>query len=580
MKIRLVFTLFILLILVACGGNQPSASPVIDTISMTIGDTLNISCVGTLHVGAPADNSYSLSCVDVLPTVTDTPTITATETLTPTVELPTATFTITPTDTITEEPTATFTDVPTATSVDTNTPTATETLAPTKTNTATATPIPTSTSTNTATWTNTPTLTQTPTVTPTATATNTPTITPTRAPIAAYVGAPLCANHDENYWHTLWDSVNGCHYDHVHGVDPNASLISSYVITGVGTMGTMRELQGGVDYGYAWQTMGEQFGKHRGYNGQSAIVPCEQQNYQYMAISQRNCVTAYSVVFHHDHGTREGVGRFHSASVHVAGCARDGSGCGDIFTGGNSDTGDIHAPYKTTCAEPLGSSRPTCPTDPAVWLNQLNNPPYWAYVVITDALKVLNNGDLQRDNPAKLNLPSNRMVWENYSSDRTPGTGNRLGQANLLFHINARNYNASSYYDPTTRRFEFVCPDSSCLATGDAIYIYALVVEIPSSLPKIDGRVWFTGYTDRAGRVVTGCTKPSFACVPLRIRNMKPGLYIYDMVAPFTPGARLWGDGVTTTGARYFDTTPAGVPCSGNPNKTCSWIKLPQSIGE
>jgi hypothetical protein len=104
----------------------------------------------------------------------------------------------------------------------------------------------------------------------------------------------------------------------VHGVDPNHAVISSYVITGVGVMGDMRTLQGGVDFGYVWQTTLENYNKHRGYVGQSAIVPCEQQNYQYMALSLRNCITAFDIVFHHDHGVREASVAF-TQSVHVAG---------------------------------------------------------------------------------------------------------------------------------------------------------------------------------------------------------------------------------------------------------------------
>lgn len=413
-----------------------------------------------------------------------------------------------------------------------------------------------------------------PTATPTDAA---PTVTPTE--IAEYASAPLCPTRDDRYWHSLWDSVRGCHYDHVHGVDPNHPLVASYPIGNSGlVMGTMRDLQGGVDFGYLWQTLNENVNKHQGYNGQSAInLPCEQQNYRHLAEGKRNCVTAFDVVFHHDQGVREGVSRFHSASVHVAGCARDGSGCGDIFTGGVSDTGDLHSPYKTTCVEPLGSNRPFCPIDPAVWKAQLNNPPYWAYSTAVDALKVRERGDLRRDMLSLRNMPSDRMVWSNYSSDRTPSIGNRLGQANLLFHINARSYNESSYYDPDTRTFKYICPDSSCSATGDAIYLYAIAVEIPSDLPLIDGMVWFEGFTDRAGRIDRSgrCSGVGVECVPLRIRNMKPGLYVYDMVAPFIPGVRTWGDGAISKGVRYFDTTPAGVPCTNNPLKTCSWIKLP-----
>ena len=514
---------------------MPMAAPSIANVSMLTGDELGVTCDGVATLAGDSPN-YTLSCAD--PILVDAPTAT---------ETPTAVATATETATDTDMPTSTETATSTATATATDTATATQTPSDTPT--------------------------QTPTVMPTATSTPAPQLTPVAS-------APLCPTHDDRYWHGLWDAARGCHYDHVHGVDPNHAVISSYVITGVGVMGDMRTLQGGVDFGYVWQTTLENYNKHRGYVGQSAIVPCEQQNYQYMALGLRNCITAFDIVFHHDHGVREGVSRFHSASVHVAGCARDGSGCGDIFTGGLSDTGDLHSPYKTTCRDALGSNRPLCPTDNAVWLNQLNNPPYWAYVTITDALKVLNNGDLARNDPSKLNLPSNRLTWENYSSDRTLLSGNRLGQANRIFHINARDYNSSSYYDPVNRTFGYVCPDSSCLATSDAVYIYTVVVEVPSNLPKVNGLVWFTGYTDRAGRISTSCTAPGVECVPLRIRNMKPGLYIYDMAAPFTPGTRTWGDGVVTTGARYFDVTPPNVPCDGNPAKSCSWIKLPNALGQ
>jgi hypothetical protein len=55
-------------------------------------------------------------------------------------------------------------------------------------------------------------------------------------------------------------------------------------------------------------------------------------------------------------------------------------------------------------------------------------------------------------------------------------------------------------------------------------------------------------------------------CVPLEITNLEPGTYIYDMKEGFIPGVRNWGDGVTTNGVRYFDTTPSGEPAS--------WIEI------
>ena len=42
--------------------------------------------------------------------------------------------------------------------------------------------------------------------------------------IAPYSDAPLCPDtgdaHDNSLFHTLWDSVRGCHYDHEHGQNP------------------------------------------------------------------------------------------------------------------------------------------------------------------------------------------------------------------------------------------------------------------------------------------------------------------------------------------------------------------------
>ncbi|HEY9526836.1 MAG TPA: hypothetical protein VIR02_07140, partial [Anaerolineales bacterium] len=42
--------------------------------------------------------------------------------------------------------------------------------------------------------------------------------------IAPYPGAPLCPDsgeaHDHSLFHTLWDDVRGCHYDHEHGQNP------------------------------------------------------------------------------------------------------------------------------------------------------------------------------------------------------------------------------------------------------------------------------------------------------------------------------------------------------------------------
>jgi len=425
----------------------------------------------------------------------------------------------------------------------TETPTvaATSTLTPTD----TATVVPTATST----------------VTPTSAAIITPTVTPV-AMIAPYAGAPKCASHDASWWHPLWNPTLGCHYDHEHGSNPNG--MASYVISGTNITYGNLEAFNGQQLGYVWQTLNENVYKHSGYHINTAIdLPCEQQNYLYLPTSARKCIRSFRIVAHVDHAVREGLGRFHSFSAEVEGCNRDYTRCGIIRTGGLNDTGDAHAPYKETCVEPLGSNRPPCPTA-AVWDYQRHNPPYWAFTVKAKAEANLAGGYLCR-NVTCQNLSGDKMVWENLSADRTMALGNRLGVANRLLHMNLRTYNAAAYYDPSDRTFKFVCPSGNCNATGDAAYVYAVAFDIPANL-AVNGVVNYRGYTDRAGRIVTTCTAPGVECVPLEITNLEPGTYIYDMKEGFIPGVRNWGDGVTTNGVRYFDTTPSGEPAS--------WIEI------
>ncbi|OGO34735.1 MAG: hypothetical protein A2Z16_11390 [Chloroflexi bacterium RBG_16_54_18] len=49
--------------------------------------------------------------------------------------------------------------------------------------------------------------------------------------IEPFPGAPLCSDsgeaHPNNQFHTLWDSVRGCHYDHEHGQYPFTAEIAS-----------------------------------------------------------------------------------------------------------------------------------------------------------------------------------------------------------------------------------------------------------------------------------------------------------------------------------------------------------------
>ena len=110
----------------------------------------------------------------------------------------------------------------------------------------TDTPVVTSVVTPVVTLTATETLEITATDTPAPTATQTvvtPVVTPTAvALVAPYPSAPACQEHDNGTFHTLWNSVAGCHYDHEHGQNPlTASVAAAFpgfdLLSLLGTMG-------------------------------------------------------------------------------------------------------------------------------------------------------------------------------------------------------------------------------------------------------------------------------------------------------------------------------------------------------
>ncbi|MFN8440360.1 MAG: DNRLRE domain-containing protein [Caldilineaceae bacterium] len=566
---------------VSTNTSTETVVPATDTATVTPSptDTATVTSVPSTATDTPVPPTN---------TGTDTP-LPATSTSTATTVPPTATETSTliPTNTGTETAVP-FTDTPTSTSTPVNT--ATDTVAPTEI--ATNTPIPTSTATETATATPTSTSTSTllPTNTATNTATNTPaatatsTLTPTSTAVALktpYASAPLCPTHDPTIWHGLWNPVLGCHYDHFHGVDPNS--MANYVISGTTiTYGPAGALYGGQTIGYSFETPNENAIKHRGYHIQAAIqVPCEQNNFNYINNPKPGCIRSFRVQVHNDTALVEGVTRFHSMFTEAELCTRAGV-CG-LWQGGGArnDTGEAHIPYKNTCVDIPGSNRPPCPTDPAEWSYIMNIPPYWAFTRLEDARWNLDNEYLCFDGmPYCWNQSSNRSVWELVSSDSP--IASRYGEANFLVGMNWRTHAASAAYNSTTGMFEYVCPNSDCVAIGDGVFLYTLIIRVPSFL-DLDGNGLiesYNGYTDPAGRVdtVNRCLAPSADCVPLRIQNVAVGTYIYDMTAPFLPDVREWADGVVTDGVRRFDITPADYRCPNDPSKRCSWVTLPQNL--
>lgn len=186
----------------------------------------------------------------------------------------------------------------------------------------------------------TPTSTPTPTVIvepPTPTLTPSPTPTEISGLVEPYADAPLCENHDLYTYHSLWNEVLGCHYDHTHGDNPHEldDLFGTEVY----------DLMGG-EISYPWHTPGEnEEAKHKSYmwfTGRD--IGCFSQ-------FDNGCVSAYRVFVHND--LFNVVSTHHSALVEAYVCDEaqypviGNDACGFIRVSGHQSTGDLNIDSQT-----------------------------------------------------------------------------------------------------------------------------------------------------------------------------------------------------------------------------------------
>jgi hypothetical protein len=105
-----------------------------------------------------------------------------------------------------------------------------------------------------------------------------------------------------------------------------------------------------------------------------------------------------------------------------------------------------------------------------------------------------------------------------------------------------------SLIDPNNPAAEnLFCPDYHCSLNGSNLQAHDIGLKIPSEMDTDgDNLVNFSGYTNRYGEIVEGCTAVGLDCVPLEIINMPVGRYAYR------DSNSGMGDG------RTYDTSPSG----------------------
>lgn len=329
---------------------------------------------------------------------------------------------------------------------------------------------------------------------------------PTTTPIPSM---PLCPDHDPIKWHGLLDTTRGCHYDHTHNWDPT-------VVDDL--FGPAGNLWGEQSISYPWETNHENHHKHSGYKyGLNRDLGCEFAGIDWIA---KNCVDAFRIEYH-DAGRLDLTVRFHSFFLEARICTKDGRKCGIARTGGWADFGILKSPYPGSHIPLPGQDPPTVSdlqktiepyrtTNPLIGDSNFNNLDYFHERALSGKVSASKQGFgfhnqsyWSTDYPARNQYGYNKTASFKFWVYDDPALVNRNDPFNMVL----------------------ICPNYDCLYNNSEHIIFEVTVNVPANLDTDgDGMVTYSGYTDRQGNIVQGCTAMSTDCVPLRFENVPVGM--------------------------------------------------------
>lgn len=351
-----------------------------------------------------------------------------------------------------------------------------------------------------------------------------------------YAGAPFCATHSRTSYHGLWDEVEGCHFSHEHKDSPR-------IVDDV--LGVDYYTWSGGEVSYPWQTHAgggahhsqpepgalENILKHTGYNWiVRKGMPCK------AAGGATGCITDFRIQAHIVFSPIDAVVRFHSYWVEAKVCRLSNpTDCGTIRTGGWMDYGRL----AVTTRQPNGSFT-------SVFVPLPSDPP-----TLPDSTRRLHPGNSDAAvNPLTTASESfwygTRKITEYMSPPALPHTVH-IAQGDVWQNISTI----------TTTQTSLYCHD--CQFNGSTIQMHQLGFRVDQMLKnKYDadgnGRIDYSGFTDRFGVVSTACTEVGLDCVPFILTNVPMLSYSY----------RDDGHGIGPS-TKEYDVSPDGE----------SWITYP-----
>lgn len=310
---------------------------------------------------------------------------------------------------------------------------------------------------------------------------------PAQAPerLAPYPTAPVCPSHDSRAFHTLWNAVEGCHYDHHHGDDPH-ELDDLF-----GT--SLFSLMGG-EISHPWQTFSdagpENVLKHAGYFWHV------RRNLQPQP-GQDAYVKAFRLLVHQHPTGRDSDVRFHSGVFEAVVAGTDGA------------EGYIQIP--------------------GMWID-------FGHLLV-DGRKVLDVG--MEAEPGRHRQHGSRgapqIIW--YGASRATHAPDPRGRIPRGFvSISTSVHDVWDYTSPgnPSRVDDYACFGSPrCQANATLLRPHLIGVQVPRVLrpivdPDRNGIADWTGYTDRYGVPVDGCAGTGLDCVPVTLRGIRTDVSTYS----------------------------------------------------
>jgi hypothetical protein len=389
--------------------------------------------------------------------------------------------------------------------------------------------------------------------------------------VEPFIGSPLCPTHDSTVFHTLWNSEEGCHYDHEHGTNPFTPE-TELVFAGI------QDFIGGVQIGHTNPSSPiENTVKHGGFK------------WHVMLSNPHGCVGGFegaaycissAVIQYHNFGdySHEMEHSIHSAVAFLTVC--DPAlplDCGELRTAQHLEFGQRIVPYQGTVIPYPNNFVPAYPSQSGQ---------YFSIGCIDPILPVVPQ--CRKDIPfivsRKINADS---IWTSKITSTQPNPIRPPGSTILKILFRVRDtYQVFDWNDfeyPFT--FRWICGDSSynpagCRYTNSTSNIHEVAGTIPTTWDNLEGfdlnllpgRITADGFTDRFGTLDLTCTEANETCFPIKMTNMFVGNYgdyltavkVSNTNPTSNPSRNIWFCGAS----QCSETTPNSVPSGwiGNEN--------------